>query len=322
MGNIGIPRVPSNNPFQGVPAYNGAVGAGSAERNMQIFGIALKDLSPRMQLFIGSEDDILDSGKEVFFTPNDTNTRGRVRLVTYQINNTVYPYVKIAGDVQPNLDPPSFLFLQMSGTGTKSRILGQQDERGGFAIPTPQNAYRSNYVNLPGGLDYHPKNARFIPAVKSAANPQQQYDTIFMNKPQTRSGVGFNYDYIPLNSSGLLAGTGVYGRDNYNLIAAAGPLSSLLKIGFTDYRNERPLQKFHRQGSRQYGGEQAAGFGTGPNRHSSVFTVSMIEPNFVYTSTENVTIQTFHLRLLWGDTSEVVEGEAPNPVQFSLVASP
>ena len=94
-----------------------------------------------------------------------------------------------------------------------------------------------------------------------------------------------------------------------------------MKIGFQDY-NERPMQRFHRQGTRQYGGTQAAGFGTGPNRHSSVFTVSMIEPNFVYTSTENVTIQTFHLRLLWGDTSEVVEGESPNPVQFSLVASP
>lgn len=273
-------------------------------------------------MFLGSEDEVLDSGRQAFDTPNQTKTRGRVRLVAYQVPGGVFQYVKINGDVQPNLDPPSFLFLQMSGTGTKSRILGQVDERGGFAIPTPQNAYRSNYVNLPGGLDYHPKNVRFIPAVKTAINPQAMYDTLFMNKPQTKSGIGFNFDYIPLAS--VTPVNGVNGADNYNLTIGIGapPLSSLLKIGLLDHYRARPMQKFARQGFRAYGGEQAAGFGTGPFRHSSVFTVSMIEPNFVYTSTENVTIQTFHLRLLWGDTSEIVEGESPNPVQFTLVASP
>ena len=48
----------------------------------------------------------------------------------------------------------------------------------------------------------------------------------------------------------------------------------------------------------------------------------MIQPNFIYTSTENATMQTFDVRLMWGDTSETVESISPNPVQFSIIASP
>ena len=69
-------------------------------------------------------------------------------------------------------------------------------------------------------------------------------------------------------------------------------------------------------------GQLQGGFGIGPHRQPSVFTVSLIRPNFIYTSVENATMQTFDVRLMYGDTSETVQGTSGNPVQFSLIASP
>ena len=62
--------------------------------------------------------------------------------------------------------------------------------------------------------------------------------------------------------------------------------------------------------------------GVGLMRQSSVFTTTLIEPNWVYTSTENATMQTFDVQLLYGDTSEKVENVAGHPVQFTIIASP
>ena len=87
-----------------------------------------------------------------------------------------------------------------------------------------------------------------------------------------------------------------------------------------EFKNN-PMARFHRAEDTQQG-LQGAGFGTGPFRRSAVFTVSLIEPNFIFTSTENATMQTFDVRLMWGDTSEEVRGIAGNPVQFSIIASP
>ena len=71
-----------------------------------------------------------------------------------------------------------------------------------------------------------------------------------------------------------------------------------------------------------YVGKYQRGTRAGPGRSSSVFTMSLIEPNYIYTQTENITMQTIDLQLLFGDTSEIVNAESPQPVQLSLIASP
>ena len=70
-----------------------------------------------------------------------------------------------------------------------------------------------------------------------------------------------------------------------------------------------------------YNGKFQRGFKAGPAREPSVFTMSMVMPNYIYTQTENLTMQTIDLQLLFSDTSEVVEADAPQPVQISLIAS-
>ena len=85
---------------------------------------------------------------------------------------------------------------------------------------------------------------------------------------------------------------------------------------------EAPARKYLRGGDVARGGENSAGFGTGNFKQSSVFTVSMIEPNWIWCTVEDSTVQTLDVQLAWGDTSETVETESGNPVQFSIVVSP
>ena len=59
------------------------------------------------------------------------------------------------------------MFLQLTAQGTKSKILGQGDERGGWAVPTPQNQWCSKYENFPTGkrFDESVHSVRLMPAV-------------------------------------------------------------------------------------------------------------------------------------------------------------
>ena len=49
---------------------------------------------------------------------------------------------------------------------------------------------------------------------------------------------------------------------------------------------------------------------------------SMIDPNWVFTSVENSTMQTFDCELLFGDTSHEIQNITAQPFQISLIASP
>ena len=206
------------------------------------------------------------------------------------------------------------MYLQMTVPGTRSKILGMEDERGGWAVPTPPNEYLSKFVNFPRNhAEYHDKNIRSMPIVTSAVTYNNNFANI-IGPP--RHGIGFNYDPIPIGAGGAGVG-GVNPMDNYNLIGPAN-LSGIVKFGFED--NQQPMPRFPYASDIQ--GVQNAGFGEGPFKRSAVFTVSLIEPNFIFTNMENATLQTFDVRLMWGDTSETVKGIAGNPVQFSIVASP
>ncbi len=82
-----------------------------------------------------------------------------------------------------------------------------------------------------------------------------------------------------------------------------------------------PGRKYPRARFDQEEAAPTKSFGIGAYRQSSVFTTSMIEPNWIYTSTENATLQTFDVKLMWGDTSEPVDAVTAQPVQFTVIAS-
>ena len=309
--------------------WTGVVPNEENSRAMRLEEVEFFNVSTRMQLMLGASRDAFfttssaqpDRGQGVGITV----TRGRIRLKNYvdPVINTIDTNILLLGfETPPCLDPPSFMYLQLDVPGTRSKILGQSDERGGWALPTQANEYVSNHMNFPGGLQYHPENVRYVPGIFDL----QGYQIEFANKAPT-DGIGFNFDFIPLNANGIIANTNVRRIDNYNIQHFINPnviLSPLLRIGRVDTRAipQKPKQRYQRSSQNAYAGSLQGGFGLGPFRASSVFTVSLIEPNYVYTSVENATIQTFDVRLMWGDTSEDVVGVAANPVQFSLVASP
>ena len=119
----------------------------------------------------------------------------------------------------------------------------------------------------------------------------------------------------PPKGSPPWAVNGVDPFDNYNVTGAAN-LSNIVKFE----NNVLPMPRFPYADDSQ--GDLNEGFGAGPFKRSAVFTVSLIEPNFIFTTMENATLQTFDVQLMWGDTSEKVRGISGNPVQFSIIASP
>ena len=82
-----------------------------------------------------------------------------------------------------------------------------------------------------------------------------------------------------------------------------------------------PGRKYPRARFDQEEAAPSKSFGIGAYRQSSVFITFMIEPNWIYTSTENATLQTFDVKLMWGDTSEPVDSVTAQPVQFTVIAS-
>ena len=70
------------------------------------------------------------------------------------------------------------------------------------------------------------------------------------------------------------------------------------------------------------GDVENVGLGSGINRFNPFFTISLIEPNWIYTTVENSTVQTFDVHMLFSDTCERVDVTSGHPVQFSIIASP
>ena len=128
--------VPDNNPLGNV-----------FKQAIQITAIGFVGLSVRMQLVLGTggPTEVMDEsmGNAV---AQALATRGRIRLANYTANDAngnpqITDIIRFTGAVTPNLNPPSFMYLQMTVPGTRSKILGMEDERGGWAVPTPPNEY-------------------------------------------------------------------------------------------------------------------------------------------------------------------------------------
>ena len=296
---------------------------------INLVSVAFVNMSSRLQLMLGMSGANLISSKQLpIYTCKE---RGHIRLVNYNINTGLPApapdrpsgFVEFNADIPPNLDPPSFLYLQLTVPGTRSKILGQSDERGGWALPTTQNQYISQYENLPGGEGYNPMNARSMPAIGDL----QEYDLYFANvvpgagaPPAHVDGIGFSFDPIPITVGGpggypWFANWKLTGNNKSRFIIFGGKKNGVHDIGEPVSRR---LLRCAYPGS--YSPQPALGVGL--MRQSAVFTTTLIEPNWVYTSVENATMQTFDVQLLYGDTSEKLETSAGQPVQFTLIASP
>jgi hypothetical protein len=236
--------------------------------------------------------------------------------------------------IPPNLDPPSLLYLQLQVPGTKTRVLGQKDERGGWAIPTPPNGYLSKYQNLERAHKYGVNHCRYMPIVQSQvgggwlATSRLYYSNLGNDAaggaapaPNSADGVGYNFDPIPIGANGNVGGTtnivggaavNVLHIDNYNGNHAVRG-SRLIRFKNAEHKRPRCDTDVTRG---------THGLGIGRRRDPAVFTSSMILPNWVFTSTVENTIQTFDIQLLWGDTCDAVTDIVGQPVQFSIIASP
>jgi hypothetical protein len=62
-------------------------------------------------------------------------------------------------------------------------------------------------------------------------------------------------------------------------------------------------------------------FGLSQIMESPCFTISMIDPNWIYTDVPNSTVQSLNILLMWGDTNKNVQETSAYPVQFTMIAS-
>ena len=281
----------------------------------QLSSVTFEAVPMRLQLLLG-----LGSSDEFYSKQLPVNTiveRGRMVVVNYNGDpGGATGLVECEMSLQPNLDPPSVLYLQLSVPGTRSKILGQSAERGGWAIPTDSSAYVSKYMNLPNMEKYHPLMVRQMPALTA-----DNFNIIWApgsgegENDAGLAGSGYNFDPYPLGNKY----DGIDQVDNFSL--TGGNKSRMIIFGGTQGNPEAKCRKFPRSMSEEGGGPDKS-FGCGYNRDSPTFTTSLVQPQFLFTSTENATIQTFDVRLLFGDTSEGVVSTSGHPVQFSLIASP
>ena len=282
----------------------------------QLSSITFENVPLRIQLMLGLA--VPDQTFTKTYPANTIVSRGRMLVVNYDLQGAAGHSGMVGCEmtIPPNLDPPSMLYLQLTVPGTRTKVLGQSDERGGWAIPTGANNYRSKFANLPNPIGFDPYQVRKMPALTDI----NSFNTIWapgeVNAAGARvgqgvDGPGFNYDPIPIG--GVVGG--INQLDNFALV---GPnLSRMIQFGGTDvFKPKAPHCKFPRGGGIEFC------FGNGDRRDSPVFTTAFTDPQFIYTSTENATIQTFDVKLMFGDTSDPVHAVCGHPVQFSLIASP
>ena len=305
--------------------------------------VTLYDVSPRMQMFLGTSHRDLSYRFNIPLGANQspTRTRGWVRICDYNGNgsdgNGRLGMIELEMDLPPNLDPPSFLMLNLTAQGTRTKVLGHENEKGGWAIPTPPSYYRSKYDNQPNGRFYDKNMCRSMPIILTAdtdANKYNAWQTHFAaqyNSSNKRAGSGLGYNFDPIPTSAMIAvGSGFSGStnpvlplNNFSLVNVPtyGASKHIIFGGLSDHPECAAL-KHLRSSQAQRGGVNSAGFGTGNYKQSSVFTVTMIEPNWIWCTVEDSTVQTLDVQLAWGDTSESVAVVSGNPVQFSIIASP
>jgi len=344
----------------------------------QLHKVMFYNLSPRLQLLFGADSKALESptqwlrDKWVNYATGATGNdyshyeeRGRIILVNYlcavdqQVPGipTRTGLIDFTMPIQPNMYPPSFMFLQLTAQGTKTKVLGHNAERGGWSVPCAANQFKSKYDNFPGfdkgytTFVYNEKQARNIPAMMNRQqgayavsgayyyeyqtkqennplwpgagqpNPNNYPEFLFPddgNLPQSE-----RFDQIPYDPASVVVGEIYPELRNYSLVIntdfageAAGDNNHKFgsrMIHYGDIATQTCLAHKNPREDKQFGMQQVV--------EAPTFTVSMIDPNWIYTDVPNSTLQSLNCLLMWGDTSENVEDTCANPVQFSMIAS-
>ena len=317
---------------------------------VMITDVEFHNLSPRLQLLFGASSSALRSQgtlKEIYINPatgvrQDPDARyvqqGRMCLVNYiaAIDDRRTGMINMEMPLEPNMFAPSFMFLALTTQGTKSKVLGHKAERGGWAVPTSANQIKSKYDNLPSikthgsAYSYDSLQVRQVPFLLNLMKVDREFNEKFVYLADANNNnlpPSVTFDQLPYGANAVAA---INPGDNTQQVTELHNFALTTNAGF-EYVNDTP-ENNHRLGSRmihfgdlQYQTALAhkpprsdKQFGT---LEAPTFTVSMIDPNWLYTDVPNSTLQTIDIKLLWGDTSENVPDRAANPVQITLIAS-
>ena len=316
-----------------------------------IVKVEFHHISKRLQLMLGSADSAIGDSKtlkeEVTNAAGDIHASnqdalyremGRICLVNYKMAGTApnnadlhrSGLIELTMDLEPNLFAPSFMFLALTTQGTKSKILGHASERAGWAIPTSANQFTSKYDNFPGfsgggAYTYSAYEVRQVPSLlnlspqmRQAAVDDADADEVFKDLICNR------FDQLPWEpneDAWSSADNTIHIKEinNFSLVRNtdmnAGHRTGSRMIFFGDLQNMEAQARKAPRSAKQFGlsGESMT--------QAPTFTVSMIDPNWLYTDVPNSTVQTLDVQVMWGDTAENVSDDSPYPVQFTLIAS-
>jgi hypothetical protein len=332
----------------GTPQIHGGF-ANAGHKTCSLYSVHFTNLSDRLQFLFGSGSSGVASQHEWLQEEWNADlqkrktdrlyiSRGRMLLVNYGSRAGGNPrtgLINLEMELRPNLYPPSFLFIALTIQGTKSKVLGHEAERGGWSVPTSANMFKSQYDNLPKSLDgtyeYSPYDVRQPAAVNNMwiKNRTNVVEGGWLNKGVPAE----QFDQLPFGAGAVVytdaaIGWEVREIDNYALTpgptlingnAAGNPYdpdvdhrwgSRLVHFGDLVYMMAQATKR--PRSSKQFGLQ----YGEAPT-----FTLSMIDPNWIFTDVPNSTLQTLDMKLLWGDTAKPIYDVSPYPVQITLIAS-
>ena len=324
----------------------------------QIKRVEFVNMSSRVQLMFGANAASLSENKHLEHTFTNmltglstttfarTAERGRMVLVNY-----LSPYnpggeenrlnlIDFTMPIQPNVYAPSFMFLQLTAQGTKSKVLGHAAERGGWAVPTASNQFKSKYDNFPqyerseNDVDpYHELQVRQCPALLNLSLDARRANPGLGTKLTLTANEHFAFDALPFDPLGNVVqfvddAANMVIIQEYNnfslkpeqafLVADENNIDTNHRFGsrlthFGDLASQMALKEKSPRSTRQFGLNQVV--------EAPTFTVSMIDPNWLYTDVPNSTVQSLSILLMWGDTNKNVTDVAGYPVQFTMIAS-
>ena len=348
--------IDTNHEAQIVTDANSATVVGATQ--CQLKRVEFHGLSQRMQFMLGVEDpDVMSplAWLQEHWVNTDTTAnatgdalyvqRGRIILVNYEPSVAGGPgrlgILNFTMSIPPKLYAPSFMYLALTTQGTRSRVLGHDAERGGWAVPTAANQFKSKWDNFPGfdkGMeyDYEAYQIRQMPAILNYAPKDREIRSEFLMAvkqpgaaPTEDDRDGHMFDQLPYGAD---ANVFVDANDNTANITELHNFSlsrngafenggasetnhrfGSRMIHFGDLHHQKAMAEKRPRDDKQFGLEQM--------QESPTFTVSMIDPNWIFTDVPNSTIQSLDIQLLWGDTNTNVTDVVAQPVQFTLIAS-
>jgi len=268
--------------------------------------------------------------------------RGRIILVNYEPsvagNTGRLGILNFTMSIPPNLYAPSFMYLALTTQGTRSRVLGHDAERGGWAVPTASNQFKSKWDNFPGfdgaDYDYEAYQVRQMPALLNYAAKDRELRSNFLltvkqqgAAPTVNNRDGHMFDQLPYGASDEVhhdvGGVSISELHNFSLSR-----NGAFESGGTSETNHRFGSRMIHYGDLQYLSAMAEKrprdnkqFGLEQMQESPTFTVSMIDPNWIFTDVPNSTIQSLDIQIMWGDTNTNVTDVVAQPVMFTLIAS-